>query len=241
MQASDLESLKAVQAASFDIVVGLTTKTLNACEQLTALGMQMLSESLAASQKQFKAATVKDVPELVALQMSLVEPATESMRARALRLCEIAAGARAEYQKVAQAHFDSSLRNMQQAFDKAQGAPIRTDGTWSAWQSTLASTAAFYDSMQQAHRYAIELAEHQVIDAATAASSARAARSWSQRVRRQGADPSGPARNGSRSPRFRARAPIGNAEAWLQWEAGCWSQRLSSCFVPSTWARRLDA
>ncbi len=173
MQASDLESLKAVQAASFDIVVGLTTKTLNASEQLTALGMQMLSESLAASQKHvLKAATVKDVPELVALQMSLVEPATESMRSCALRLCEIAAGARAEYQKVAQAHFDSSLRNMQQAFDKAQGAPIRTDGTWSAWQSTLASTAAFYDSMQQATRYAIELAEHQVIDAATAASSA---------------------------------------------------------------------
>lgn len=60
MQASDLESLKAVQAASFDIVVGLTTKTLNACEQLTALGMQMLSESLAASQKHvLKAATVR--------------------------------------------------------------------------------------------------------------------------------------------------------------------------------------
>lgn len=174
MQASDLDPLKAMQAAGFDIVFGLTTKTLDACQQLTALGMQTFRESLAEGQKNVsKAATVKDVPELFALQVSLVEPATERMRNYVQRVCEIAAGARAEYQKVAQAQLDSNLRNMQQALEKAcQSAPSGTDGTWNAWQSTLASTAAFYDSMQQATQHAIELAEHQVIDAAAAASSA---------------------------------------------------------------------
>ncbi|WP_197523984.1 phasin family protein [Cupriavidus sp. USMAHM13] len=174
MQALNLEPLKAMQAASFDIAFGLTTKTLDACQQLTALGVQTFRESLSESQKHvLRASAVKDAPELFALQLSLVEPTTERMRNYVQRVCEIAAGTRAEYQKVAQAQFDSNLRNMQQALEKAsQGAPSGTDGTWNAWQSTLASTAAFYDSMQQATQHAIELAEHQVIDAAATASSA---------------------------------------------------------------------
>lgn len=184
MPASNLEPMNAVQAASLDIVFGLTTKALDACQKLADLNVRAMNEGIAASQEHVrKAFAAKDPQELIALQASFIEPAAEKARNYLQQAFEIAAAAGADFQKVAEAQYESGMRNMQQAFDRAsQGAPAGSEGALNAWQSAMTSTATFYESIQQATRHAIELAGNHVADAAAAASSAQKANAQSERA-----------------------------------------------------------
>lgn len=180
MPASNLEPLYAAQANNLELALDLAANSLDACQKLTELGVQTMKESIADSQVNMrKAFAAKDAQELLAWQVSLVEPAAERTRAYLQQVYEIAAAARASFQKAAEARYHANLGVMQQAFDSAtQSAPTGAESPLNAWQSAIASTATLYESMQQATRHAFELAENRVIAAdAAATNAARKARS----------------------------------------------------------------
>lgn len=173
MSASNLKSTT-VQADNLDVVFGLTTRTLEVCQKLSELGVHAMKESVADCQRNtHKALAASSAQELFALQASLIEPAAEKARNYLRQTQEIAAAARADFQKMAEVQYESTLRHMRQAFDSlSQNAPAGSENALNAWQSAVTSTAAFYESMQQATRHAIEFTGNHVMNAATAASGA---------------------------------------------------------------------
>jgi len=185
MSASNLKPMYAVQAATLDIVLGLTSKTLDTCQKLTEVSVQAMKESIAEGQENMrKAFAIKDAEELFALQASFIEPLAERTRNYLNQVNEITAAARAEFQKVAEAQYESGMCTMQEAFDNiSQSAPNGSEGALNAWQSAMTSTATFYESVNQATRHAIELAENRVADAAATLSSAAAQQAKAQAAR----------------------------------------------------------
>lgn len=162
------------QASNLDAVFGLTAKTLDVCQKFADLGVQTMRENLADYQENVhRAFAANGAQELFALQASAIEPAAQRARSYLQQVQEIAAAARADFQEVAEAQYSSGLRNLQQAFDNfSQNAPAGSENALNAWQSAVTSTAAFYESMHQATRHAIEFAESRVVEAAAAASTA---------------------------------------------------------------------
>ncbi|QCX51456.1 TIGR01841 family phasin [Ralstonia pseudosolanacearum] len=173
MSASNQNS-NTVQAANLDAVFGLTTKTLDACRKLSDLGAQAMKESIANYQETMhRALTANGAQALFALQANALEPAAERVWRYLQQAQEIAAGTRADFQKMAEIQYESNMRNMQQAFDSlSQNAPAGSESALTAWQSAVTSTAALCKSMHQATRHAIEFTENRVIEAAAAASAA---------------------------------------------------------------------
>lgn len=173
MAASNPKS-NAVQTENLDAFVGLTSKTLDVFQKFSALGVQAMKESLASYQENVhQVLAANSAQDLFALQSSLIEPAAERGRRYLQQAHEIAAAARADFQKAAEVQYASGIRNMQQAFNSlSQNAPAGSEKALDAWQSAVTSTAAFYESMHQATRHAIEFTEGRVVEAAAAASSA---------------------------------------------------------------------
>lgn len=173
MTATNLKP-NAAQAANLDALFSLTARTLDACQKFSDLGVRAMKENIADYQESVhKALAANGAQEWFALQVGAIEPAAERARSYLQQAQEIAAAARADFQKVAEVQYESGLRTMQQAFQNlSQNAPTGSENALNAWQSAVTSTAALYESMQQATKHAIEFAGNRVVDATTAASSA---------------------------------------------------------------------
>ncbi|WER49202.1 phasin family protein [Cupriavidus sp. WKF15] len=170
----NLQPVYAAQAAAMDIVFGMTTKTLDACQKLTELGMQTMKGTIVDSQEAVRQALAARNPQdLFALQATAAEPAAEKARAYFQQVQEIAAATREEFQKVAAAQLEANKRAWQEIFDKiALTAPGGSDGALNAWQAAMASGITLCESMQASTRQAVELAESQVANVAAAAAAA---------------------------------------------------------------------
>ncbi|KAF7962494.1 phasin [Cupriavidus sp. UYMU48A] len=170
----NFQPVYAAQAAAMDIVFGMTTKTLDACQRLTELSMQTMKETLVDSQETVRQAfSAKTPQELFALQATAAQPAVEKARAFFQQVQEIAATTRDEFQKVAAAQYETNKHTVQQMFESfAQNAPAGSEGALNAWQAAMASGATLCESMQQSTQHAMELAQSQVASAAAAATAA---------------------------------------------------------------------
>ncbi|MBP0624718.1 TIGR01841 family phasin [Cupriavidus sp. LEh25] len=185
MPAVNLQPLYGAQAAAMDIVFGITTKALDAYQKLADLGLQTMREAVADNHETMrKAFAAKDAQELLALQVTLVEPAAEKGRIFLEKVQEIAAATRSDFRKVAEAQFEANKRNLQEVFEKlSENAPAGSEGALSAWQAAMASGTTLCESIQQSTRQALELAENQVASAAAAAANvAHKANAQSARV-----------------------------------------------------------
>ncbi|SPD59109.1 Phasin (plasmid) [Cupriavidus neocaledonicus] len=168
MPVDKLDPMYGTQAAALDIVVGMTTKTLDALQRLSELSMQTMKETIADSQETMRRAfAVRDPQELFALQASSVESAAGKSRRYLQQVHEIAAATRDDFQKVVEAHYETSKHSLQEIFDKLmQSAPEGSEGTLNAWQAAMLSGATFCESLRRSTRQAAELAESQVASAA---------------------------------------------------------------------------
>lgn len=180
----NLQPVYAAQAAAMDIVFGMTTKTLEACQKLTELSMQTMKGSIVDSQEAVRQAfSARNPQELFAVQATAVEPAAEKARAYFQQVQEIAANTREEFQKVAAAQFEANKRTWQEIFDKlAQSSPNGSQGPLNAWQAAMASGVSLYESMQESTKQAVGAVERQVASAAAAAAAAQKGNSQSGRV-----------------------------------------------------------
>jgi len=168
------EQLSALQAANLGLLVDLTNKTIAAFEKLAELNLQTIRASVAETQDNIqKAFAAKDMQELLALQASLWQPATEKVQAYHRQWVEITSAARTEFAKVADAQYEANKRRMQDVIDSAtKSAPAGSEAAVAAWQSALSATTTLCDTMQQTTKQAIEVAESNLDIAAAAASNA---------------------------------------------------------------------
>ncbi|MFS8980131.1 TIGR01841 family phasin [Cupriavidus necator] len=174
MPMSPPEQFAAAQAASFDILAGLTSKALDSLQKVAELNLQTMKSTLAESQDSTrKAFAATDPGERLALQASLMQPAAEKAQAYGRQLIEIAEATRADFAKVAEAQYAENKRLMQEFIDgTTKGAPAGSEAAMAAWKSALAATTSLYEAMQQTATHAVEVAESNLNIAANAASNA---------------------------------------------------------------------
>ena len=174
MPMSPSEQLSALSAANLDLLFSLTNKTLAGLQKLTELNLQTMKATLAESQDNLqKAFAAKDIQELLALQASLLQPATEKAQAYRRQLVEITSATRAEFTKVAEAQYEENKRKMQEVIDSAtKTAPAGSEAAVAAWQSAVSAATNLCDTMQQSTKQAIEITESNLDFAAAAASNA---------------------------------------------------------------------
>ncbi|WP_432263418.1 TIGR01841 family phasin [Cupriavidus sp. TMH.W2] len=168
------EQLTALQAANFDLLFGLTNKTLAGLQKLAELNLQTMKATLAETQDNIqKAFAAKDMQELLALQTSLLQPATERAQAYQRQLIEITSATRAEFARIAEAQYEANKRKMQDVVDSAtKSAPAGSEAAIAAWQSAVSAATSLCDTMQQTAKQAIEITESNLDIAAAAASNA---------------------------------------------------------------------
>lgn len=155
------EQFTAAQKASFDAMVGLTSKALEGLEKLCELNLQTMRVTLAeVTEGTRKASSAQDLQEVIALQLEMLQPMAGKALSYRRHLYEIATATKAEFDKVAEAQYEANKRGMQTFIEKAAGAaPANSGATFTAWQSVIEATNSLFESMQSTARQAVEVAE----------------------------------------------------------------------------------
>lgn len=168
------EQVAAAHKANLETLFGLTTKAFEGVEKLVELNMQVVKTTLAENVDHAKRAlTARDAQELLALQVSLIQPVAEKAVAYGRHVYEIAADTQSEFTRVAEAQLAESSRNVQNLVDNfAKNAPAGSESTVAIVKSAISAANNAYESVQKATKQAVEIAESNFQAAATAATSA---------------------------------------------------------------------
>ncbi|MCY0853299.1 phasin family protein [Cupriavidus sp. D39] len=166
------EQIAAAQQASLAILFGLTNKAFTGFEKLLDLNLQVMKSALAEAQENTqKALFVKDQQELLALQISLLQPIGERVLSYSRHLYDIASATQAEVAKVAKAQYEAHNRRMQELVDNlANSAPAGSEPAVAALTSVISANNQLSETMYQTVKQAIEVAEHNFNAASSAAS-----------------------------------------------------------------------
>ncbi|SCU90021.1 PHA-granule associated protein 4 [Cupriavidus necator] len=150
MESLSPEQFAAAQRASLDAMSGLASKALEGFEKLLALNLETMKSALAETQEGAqKALAAKDLSELLALQIELLQPVPAKALAYRRQLYEIAMNARTEFDKVAEANYEANKLGMENLMDGAGAyAPASAVAPLAAWQAAFKATSAWYDSLQ---------------------------------------------------------------------------------------------
>ncbi|MGY8524241.1 phasin family protein [Paracidovorax citrulli] len=168
------EQVAAAHKANLETLFGLTSKAFEGVEKLVELNMQVVKTTLAENVEHTKKAlSVRDAQELLALQVSLVQPVAEKAVAYSRHVYEIAADTQSEFTRVAEAQLAESSRNVQSLVDNlARNAPAGSESTVAIVKSAIAAANNAYESVQKATKQAVEIAESNFQAAASAATNA---------------------------------------------------------------------
>ncbi|KAA0180275.1 phasin family protein [Cupriavidus gilardii] len=168
------EQVAAAHKANLETLFGLTTKAFEGMEKLVELNMQVVKTTLAENVEHAKRTlTARDAQELVALQVSLIQPVAEKAVAYSRHVYEIAADTQSEFTRVAEAQLAESSRNVQSLVDNfAKNAPAGSESTVAIVKSAISAANNAYESVQKATKQAVEIAESNFQAAATAATKA---------------------------------------------------------------------
>lgn len=159
------EQLVAANKANFETLFGLTSKAFEGVEKLVELNMQVAKTALADSAENTKAVfAIKDVQELLSLQVSLLQPAAEKATTYSRQLYEIVANIGAEFSKAAEAQLGELQKSLISAVDSAsKNAPAGTESAVTLVKSAISAANNAYESVQKAAKQAAELAEANIV------------------------------------------------------------------------------
>lgn len=168
------EQVAAAHKANLETLFGLTTKAFEGVEKLVELNMQVVKTTLAENVDHAKKAlSVRDAQELLALQVSLIQPVAEKAVAYGRHVYEIATDTQSEFSRVAEAQLAESSRNVQTLVDNfAKNAPAGSESTVAIVKSAISAANNAYESVQKATKQAVEIAESNFQAAASAATNA---------------------------------------------------------------------
>ncbi|GAB7542304.1 phasin family protein [Cupriavidus sp. CuC1] len=165
------EKIVEAQKASLETFVGLTSKAFDGFERLLELNLQTMRSTLAETREGMKRAlSVKDPQELMALQIELLQPVAEKSLSYRRHFLEIAASTRAEFDKVAEAHYEANKRGVQSLVESVGNAgPAGSEAVFAAVQTAINATTTLYETVQSTTKQAVQVAENSFDTAADAA------------------------------------------------------------------------
>lgn len=155
------EQIVAAQKANLETLFGLTHKAFEGVERLVELNMQVAKTSLNEwAETTHAALSAKDAQELMALQVSLLQPAAEKAASYSRHVYDILAGTNAEVSKVAEHTMVDTQKKMLSVVDTAvKNAPAGTENAVAVVKSAMAAANNAFESVQKAAKQASEVAE----------------------------------------------------------------------------------
>ncbi len=155
------EQFTATNKANFDTLMGITAKAFEGVEQLTALNLQVVKTSLDEAAEVGRAALqAKDAQALFALQATLLQPSTDKATAYGKQVSGIAAGIKADIEKVAGKQAAAAQESFAAMIEAAgKNAPVGSNHGIDLFKQAMTTATTAFDSMQKAGRQAAETAE----------------------------------------------------------------------------------
>jgi phasin family protein len=155
------EQFAAAQKANLEVLFGLSAKTLEGVEQLTALNLQTAKAALGeAAEATVAALSVKDPQSLLALQAGSLQPSAEKAAAYGRQVYDIVTATKAEFEKVATESAAGAQGYFTSAFDAAsKSAPAGSENVIALWKSAVATASNAFESVQKAAQQAADVAE----------------------------------------------------------------------------------
>jgi phasin family protein len=155
------EQFIAAQKANVETAFGLANKAFEGVEKVVELNVQAAKSALNDAAENTKAAlSAKDAQELLSLQASLLQPATEKAVAYGRQVYDIAAATNAEVSKVVEAQLADLQKNFLAVVDSAvKNAPAGSENAVALVKSAVAAASNAYESVQKAAKQAAEVAE----------------------------------------------------------------------------------
>jgi len=155
------EQFAAAQKANLEVLFGLSAKTLEGVEQLTALNLQTAKAALGeAAEATVSALSIKDPQSLLALQAGALQPSAEKAAAYGRQVYDIVNATKAEFEKVATESTAGVQGFFASAFDQAaKSAPAGSENVVALWKSAVATANNAFESVQKAAQNAVDVAE----------------------------------------------------------------------------------
>jgi phasin family protein len=155
------QQFAAAQKANLEVLFGLSAKTLEGVEQLTALNLQTVKAALGeAAEATVAALSVKDPQSLLALQAGSLQPSAEKAAAYGRQVYDIVTATKAEFEKVATESAAGAQGYFTSAFDAAsKSAPAGSENVIALWKSAVATASNAFESVQKAAQQAADVAE----------------------------------------------------------------------------------
>jgi phasin family protein len=169
------EQFAAAQKANLEVLFGLSAKTLEGFEQLTALNLQTAKAALGeAAEATVAALSIKDPQSLLALQAGALQPSAEKAASYGRQVYDIVTATKAEFEKVATESAAGAQGYFTSAFDAAaKSAPAGSENVVALWKSAVATASNAFESVQKAAQQAADVAEANY-SAATGVATAKA-------------------------------------------------------------------
>ena len=151
----------AAHKANVEAAFGLAGKMFEGAEKLAELNMQASKAALTEAQDNTRALlSVKDAQELMALQVSLLQPGAEKVASYGRHVYEITSATSTELSQVAEAQAAEAQRKLMGLIDSAaKNAPAGTDNVVSFVRSAVAAANNAFEGVQKAAKQAADVAE----------------------------------------------------------------------------------
>jgi phasin family protein len=164
------EQLATVNKANVDALINLAQSNFAMFEKLSALNFNATKAAFEDALNHAKALTqVKDVQELVNLNVTVAQPSLEKAIAYSRSVYELATQSQAELTRFAESQASEVNKNVVGLLDKlAKNAPAGSDVAVAAVKSALAAANSAYDSLSKVAKQATEIAEANFSAATTA-------------------------------------------------------------------------
>jgi phasin family protein len=155
------EQLISAYKANFESMLGLTGKAFEGIEKLVDLNLQVAKTALGEAAATTQAAlSAKDAQELLALQVSALQPVADKAAAYGRQVYDIAAATGAEVSKVVEATAADAQQKFIAAVDTAiKNAPAGTENAVTFVKSAVAAANDAYEGLQKAAKQASDAAE----------------------------------------------------------------------------------
>jgi phasin family protein len=156
-----VEQLLAAHKSNLEAAFGMAGTMFEGAEKLADLNLKAAKAAMAEAQDRTLAfATVKDVQELMAMQMGLVQPTAEKTAAYSRHVYDIATATQGELSKAAEAQFAQAQKTMTSLIDNAaKNAPAGADNVVNFVRSAVSAANTAFDGVQKAVKQATDVAD----------------------------------------------------------------------------------
>ena len=151
----------AAAKANVEVFFGLAGKIFEGFEKLTALNLQAVRATLAATQENMtKVPGTTEPRQWFALQTGFAGPFAEKSLSYGRQVFEIASTTQAEITQLAQTHYERYNSRMRElAEEAAKRMPAGSEAAIAAWNSAMAATATLCETLQKTGQQAVQIAE----------------------------------------------------------------------------------